>query len=47
VCTLDEGGFCHGCHRSSAEITRWLQMSDDERLHLMRVVLPQRGAARA
>jgi hypothetical protein len=47
VCTLDEGGFCHGCHRSSAEITRWLQMSDDERLHLMDVVLPQRGAARA
>lgn len=47
VCTLDEHGVCHGCLRTSAEIVRWLQMSDDERLHLMETVLPEREARRA
>jgi predicted Fe-S protein YdhL (DUF1289 family) len=47
VCALDGAGVCEGCHRSVAEIARWSQMSDDERLHLMEVVLPGREAARA
>lgn len=47
VCSLDAGGLCEGCHRSTAEIARWSQMSDDERLYLMEVVLPGREAARA
>lgn len=47
VCALDVEGLCEGCHRSPAEIARWLQMDDDERLHLMEVVLPGRQALRA
>ena len=44
VCMLDDEGQSMGCYRSSAEIARWLQMGDDERLHLMETVLPQREA---
>ena len=47
VCTLDAHGLCEGCHRTSAEIARWSQMNDDERLHLMDIVLPRREAQRA
>lgn len=47
VCMLDEEGHCLGCHRSAAEIARWGQMDDDERLHLMEVVLPEREERRA
>lgn len=47
VCSLDASGHCEGCHRSVAEIARWSQMGDDERLHLMEVVLPRREALRA
>jgi predicted Fe-S protein YdhL (DUF1289 family) len=46
VCSLSEDGLCHGCHRSGAEIARWSQMSDDERLHLMEAVLPERESRR-
>lgn len=47
VCSLDAEGLCEGCHRSPVEIAHWLQMSDDERLHVMEVVLPGRQALRA
>ena len=47
VCSLDAAGLCEGCQRNTSEIARWSQMSDDERLHLMEVVLPGREAARA
>lgn len=46
VCMLDDQGLCHGCHRSAAEIARWSQMDDDERLQLMETVLPQRESVR-
>ena len=46
VCSLDLQGLCEGCHRSPIEIAHWLQMDDDERLHLMEVVLPKRQAQR-
>lgn len=42
VCRLDERGFCEGCQRTGDEIARWRGMSDDERLRLMRDVLPTR-----
>jgi len=42
VCSLDDAGLCIGCRRTTAEIARWSQMDDDERLRLMEVVLPQR-----
>jgi predicted Fe-S protein YdhL (DUF1289 family) len=46
VCSLSDDGLCDGCHRSGAEIARWSQMSDDERLHLMEAVLPERESRR-
>ena len=46
ICSLGEDGLCDGCHRTSGEIARWSQMNDDERLHLMEVVLPRREAQR-
>ena len=42
ICNLDDNGLCEGCLRSSAEIAHWSQMNDDERLHLMEIVLPTR-----
>ena len=44
VCSLGDDGLCEGCHRTTAEIARWSQMDDDERLRLMETVLPQREA---
>lgn len=46
ICCLDASGLCEGCHRSSAEIARWLQFNDDQRLHLMETILPRREAQR-
>ncbi len=46
VCALDDDGLCQGCHRTTAEIASWLQMSDDQRQHLMDVVLPVRESSR-
>lgn len=46
ICSLDADGLCEGCHRTSAEIARWSQMNDDERLQFMDVVLPRREAQR-
>ena len=46
VCSLDADGLCEGCHRTTAEIARWSQMGDDERLHLMEAVLPERESRR-
>lgn len=46
VCSMADDGLCHGCHRTSAEIARWIQMDDDERLHLMETVLPERKSRR-
>jgi predicted Fe-S protein YdhL (DUF1289 family) len=47
VCSLDADGICEGCLRTVAEIARWPQMGDEERLHLMETVLPAREALRA
>jgi predicted Fe-S protein YdhL (DUF1289 family) len=46
ICALDDDGYCQGCHRNTAEISRWSQMGDDERLRLMETVLPQRESSR-
>lgn len=46
VCTLDDSGLCLGCHRSAAEIGRWMQMGDEERRQLMEHELPRREAQR-
>lgn len=46
VCSLDDDGFCQGCHRTGAEIARWPHMNDDERLRMMEDVLPGRESRR-
>lgn len=43
VCRLDSGGYCVGCRRTSQEIGRWSTMGEDERLRVMREILPARG----
>ncbi|HRX99870.1 MAG: DUF1289 domain-containing protein [Lysobacteraceae bacterium] len=45
VCALDASGHCTGCFRSTDEIANWRGYSDEQRLHLMDVVLPQREDA--
>lgn len=42
TCRLDERGYCIGCRRNGDEIGRWRTMSDAERLHVMRDILPLR-----
>lgn len=42
TCRLDAFGYCIGCRRTGEEIGRWRAMSDAERRHVMRDVLPLR-----
>lgn len=42
VCSLGDDGLCQGCLRTVAEIARWSQMNDNERLQLMETLLPMR-----
>lgn len=46
ICRLDAEGLCEGCHRTGGEIAAWRQLSDEERLRFMDVVLPEREARR-
>lgn len=46
VCELGADGLCTGCQRDGAEIARWSQMNDAERLRLMEQVLPERASRR-
>lgn len=38
ICALDDNDICVGCHRSGDEITRWSQMSNEERRDVLRKV---------
>lgn len=38
ICCLDENDICIGCHRSGDEITQWSQLTNDERLDVLRKV---------
>ena len=38
ICALDDNDMCVGCHRSGDEITRWSQMSNEERQEVLRKV---------
>jgi predicted Fe-S protein YdhL (DUF1289 family) len=44
ICRLDTRGYCIGCLRTGDEIARWRSMDDDERVRVMRDVLPARKA---
>lgn len=46
ICSLDAAGCCEGCFRTGDEIAAWTLMTDEQRGHLMDVVLPQRESAR-
>jgi len=45
ICELDARGYCLGCHRTGNEIARWRSMSDAERDHYLKEVLPARESA--
>ncbi|WP_413282615.1 DUF1289 domain-containing protein [Vibrio sp. MA40-2] len=34
-CQLDENDICKGCYRSSAEITDWVNKSEDEKISIV------------
>lgn len=36
VCVLDDDDICMGCYRSSAEITDWVMMDDDEKREVLK-----------
>lgn len=38
ICALDEDDICVGCYRSGDEITRWSQMSKEEKEQVMALV---------
>ena len=38
ICALDENDLCIGCQRSGDEITRWSQMSNEERRDVLQKV---------
>ena len=46
VCTLDVSGYCMGCLRTGDEIGAWLSYSEQQRLHWVNEILPQREAER-
>ncbi len=46
ICELGADDLCVGCLRSGLEISRWRDMGDAERRHVMDVVLPERERAR-
>ncbi|WP_165856621.1 DUF1289 domain-containing protein [Marinobacter sp. JSM 1782161] len=38
VCALDADDMCVGCQRTGDEITRWFDMTNDERREVMKKV---------
>ena len=42
ICELDGRGVCIGCFRTAEEIARWRQMTDRERLAIMKDVNQRR-----
>jgi predicted Fe-S protein YdhL (DUF1289 family) len=38
VCALNENDLCVGCYRSGDEILGWMEMSNDERSEVLRLV---------
>lgn len=47
VCVIEPGsGLCEGCGRSLEEIARWSQLTDGERMRIMRALPERRQQAR-
>jgi len=48
VCEVDaESGLCRGCHRTMAEISRWMNYSRVEKLAVLEKVAQRTAAAAA
>ena len=42
VCKVNSKGYCHGCLRSREERLYWLQMNDDQKHQVMRLIAMRR-----
>lgn len=48
ICVVDaERGLCRGCHRTLAEISRWMNYSRAEQLAVLEKVTQRKAAATA
>ncbi len=48
ICVLDaERGWCRGCHRTLAEISRWVNYSRAEKLAVLEKVARRKAAVAA
>jgi hypothetical protein len=48
ICVVDaERGWCRGCHRTVAEISRWVNYSGAERRAVLEKVAQRKAAAAA
>jgi uncharacterized protein len=46
ICVIDaERGVCHGCHRTLAEISCWMNYSRTEKLAVLKKVAQRKAAA--
>jgi predicted Fe-S protein YdhL (DUF1289 family) len=48
ICVVDaKRGWCRGCHRTLAEISRWVNYSRAEKLAVMKNIAQRRAAVAA
>ena len=45
ICALDDNNVCLGCYRSGEEISRWGELSNDEKRAVMEKVCERERAA--
>jgi predicted Fe-S protein YdhL (DUF1289 family) len=46
ICSLDEQGYCRGCHRSRDEIAGWSTMSPQQQWEVLRALEARRPETR-
>jgi predicted Fe-S protein YdhL (DUF1289 family) len=46
ICSLDEQGYCRGCHRSRDEIAGWSTMSPQQQWEVLRALEARRPGTR-
>ncbi len=45
ICALDDNNVCLGCYRTGEEISRWGELSDDEKRAVLAQVVERERAA--
>lgn len=45
LCSMGGDGYCEGCLRTIEEIATWGTLSDEEQLHIITEVIPERDYA--